>query len=57
MPHRKARKVIDELNVELKQTPKDTGSLEEILEQAREGIEDYTPEAIKELIDTLQRSR
>ena len=55
MPHRKARKVIDELNVELKQTPKDTGSLEEILEQAREGIEDYTPEAIKELIDTLQR--
>ena len=55
MPQRAARKAIDELNVELKQTPKDTGALEELLEQAKDGIEDLTPDALKDLVETLQR--
>ena len=55
MPHREVRKAIDALNVELKQTPKETGHLEGILEQARNGIERYTPEAVQDLLETLQR--
>jgi hypothetical protein len=55
MPHKKVKKAIDELNVELKKTPKETGILEDVLEQAREGIERYTPEAVHELLETLQR--
>lgn len=57
MPQRNAKKAIDELHVELKQTPKETGALEEILEQARDNIEDYTPEAVKDLIETLQQEK
>jgi hypothetical protein len=55
MQYKEVKKAIDELNVELKKTPEETGVLEEILETAREGIERYTPEAIRELLDTLQR--
>jgi ABC-type transporter Mla subunit MlaD len=55
MPHKEVKKAIDELNVELKQIPKETGVLEGILEQAREGIERYTPEAVQDLLETLQR--
>jgi hypothetical protein len=55
MPHKEIKKAIDELNVELKATPKETGILEEILEQAREGIERFTPEAVQDLLETLQR--
>jgi hypothetical protein len=55
MPHKEVKKAIDELNVELKKTPKETGILEGILEQAREGIERYTPEAVQDLLETLQR--
>jgi hypothetical protein len=55
MPHKKVKKAIDELNVELKKTPKETGILEEILDQAREGIERYSPEAVQDLLETLQR--
>jgi polyhydroxyalkanoate synthesis regulator phasin len=55
MPHKEAKKAIDELKVELKRTPKETGTLEAILEQAREDIERYTPEAVQDLIETLQR--
>jgi hypothetical protein len=55
MPHRDVRQRIGELKSELEQAPKETGWLEEILDQAREGIERYTPEAVQELVATLQR--
>lgn len=54
MPHNEVKKSIDELKGELQQTPKETGLLEETLENAKEGIEHYTPEAVKELAHTLQ---
>ena len=55
MPHREVRQRIGELKSELEQAPKETGWLEEMLEQAREGIERYTPEAVQELVATLHR--
>ena len=55
MPHKEVKKTIGELKSELEQTPKEPGFLEEKLEQAREGIERYTPEAIQELAQTLQK--
>ena len=55
MPHKEIKKQIGELKSELEQTPKETGFLEEKLEQAREGIERYTPEALQELGEILQR--
>jgi hypothetical protein len=55
MPHGKIRKAIDELNVELQNTPRDTGLLEGALERASKGIERYTPEAVQDLIETLGR--
>ncbi len=54
MPHNEVKKTIDELKGELQQTPKETGIFEEMLEHAKDGIENYTPEAVKDLIDTLQ---
>lgn len=55
MTHKEVKKRIGELKSELEQTPKETGFLEEKLEQAREEIERYTPEAIQELAAILQR--
>ncbi len=55
MPHKEIKKSISELKNELEQTPRETGLLEEALEAAKEGIERYTPEAIQELAQTLQR--
>ena len=55
MPHNKVKQTLSELKSELEQTPKETGFLEEKLEQARDGIERYTPEALQELTETLQR--
>ena len=55
MPYREAKKAINELNVELKKIPRETSTLEGILEQAREEIERYTPEAVQDLLETLQR--
>ncbi len=55
MPHNEVKNRIGELKSELEKTPKETGFLEEKLEQAREEIERYTPEAIQELAATLQR--
>lgn len=55
MPHREIKSHIDELKKELEQTPRETTHLEELLDHAREGLERYTPEAIQELAQTLQR--
>ena len=55
MPHKQVKQSISELKSELEQTPKETGFFEDKLEQAREGIERYTPEALQDLVDTLQR--
>lgn len=55
MPHKEIKKSIAELKVELEQTPKETGLFEETLEAAKEGIERYTPEAIQDLAQTLQK--
>lgn len=54
MPHNEVKKSIDKLKVELQQTPKETGRFEETLENAVEGIEQYTPEAVKDLLHTLK---
>ncbi len=54
MPHKEIKRSIHALKVELEQIPKETGFLEEKLEQAKEGIERYTPEAIQDLIEALQ---
>ena len=54
MPHKDVKDTITELKSELEQTPKETSLLEQELEQAREGIERYTPEAIRDLAQTLQ---
>ncbi|MDF7808746.1 DUF4404 family protein [Pontiellaceae bacterium B12219] len=55
MPHNDVKKSIEALKGELVQTPKETGRFEETLESAKEGIEHYTPEAVKDLVQTLQR--
>jgi hypothetical protein len=55
MPHKKVKQSIDELKGELLQTPKETGPFEEKLDAAKEGIEHYTPEAVKELAQALQK--
>ncbi|MCF7816648.1 MAG: DUF4404 family protein [Kiritimatiellales bacterium] len=55
MPHNEVKQRIGELKSELEQTPKETSFLEEKLEQAKDGIERYTPEAIQDLVETLQR--
>ncbi len=49
------KKSIDDLKVELKQTPKETSLFEETLETAKNGIERFTPEAVQELVQILQR--
>ena len=49
MPHSEVKKTISELKTELENTPQETGFIEEKLEQAREGLERYAPEAIQEL--------
>ena len=55
MPHNEIKKSIAELKGELEQTPKETSIFEETLEAAKGGIEHYTPEAVKDLAQTLQR--
>lgn len=54
MPHKEVKQRIGELKNELEQTPKETGFLEAKLEQAKDGLERYTPEALQDLIETLQ---
>ena len=55
MPHRDIQNRIGELKSELEQTPKETGWLEALLEEAKEGIEHYTPQAVQDLTATLLR--
>lgn len=55
MPHKEVKDRIGELKRELEQTPKETSQFEELLEHAKDGIERYTPEAVQELVQTLQR--
>ena len=55
MPHNEVKKSIAELKGELEKTPNETGIFEETLESAKEGIEHFTPEAVKDLVQTLQK--
>jgi hypothetical protein len=55
MPHKEVKRAIEELRVELQKTPRETGVFEEILDKARDGIDRFTPEAVQELVETLQR--
>lgn len=55
MPHKEIKSKLAELKNELEQTPKETTLFEETLDHAKEGIERFTPEAIQELAQTLQR--
>lgn len=55
MAHNEVKKSIGELKSEVEQTPNDTSRFEEILHDAQEGLERYTPEAIHDLTETLKR--
>ena len=55
MPHKAVKHSIQELKTELENTPKETSFFEQTLDAARDGIEKYTPEAVQELLHTLQR--
>lgn len=55
MPHQEVKKNIEELKDELGRTSQETNALEEKLEQAKDGIERYTPEAVQELAQFLQK--
>lgn len=55
MPHTEIKKTMVELKSELTKAPKETTVLEQKLEQAQDGIEQYTPESIQEFVDLLQR--
>ncbi|MDZ8118387.1 DUF4404 family protein [Pontiella sp. NLcol2] len=55
MPHNEVKKSIGALKAEVEQTPKDTGRFEEILHDAHEGLERYTPEALQDFAETLKR--
>ncbi|MEI6890740.1 MAG: DUF4404 family protein [Pontiella sp.] len=55
MPHTEVKKSIAELKGELGKIPAETSIFEEKLEAAKEGLEHFTPEAVKDLVQTLQR--
>lgn len=55
MPHREVKDSISRLKQELEQTPKETSQFEELLDQAKEGIERYAPDAIQDFLLLLQR--
>jgi hypothetical protein len=55
MPHKQMKETLAELKSEVSQTPVETTRFEETLEHAKEGIERYTPEAVQELVQILQR--
>jgi seryl-tRNA synthetase len=55
MPHGEIQKNIEELKTELERTPRETSQFEELLERAIDGIERNTPEALQDLVQTLQQ--
>ena len=55
MPHKEIKKTIEDLKSELKESPAETGIFEETLEAAKNGIERFTPEAIQEFAQVLQK--
>ena len=55
MPHREIQKNIGDLKTELERTPKETSQFEELLDRAIDGVERYTPEALQDLVQDLQR--
>jgi septal ring factor EnvC (AmiA/AmiB activator) len=55
MQHKEIQKNIAELKNELERTPQETSQFEELLERAKDGIERYTPEAVQDLVQDLQR--
>lgn len=55
MPHKEIKDSIGKLKQELEKTPQETSQFEELLEHAREGIERYTPDAVQDLVGSLQR--
>ncbi|MBN2161488.1 MAG: DUF4404 family protein [Pontiellaceae bacterium] len=55
MPHKEIRESIGQLKQELEQTPKETSQFEELLDHAREGLERYTPDAVQDFMQALQR--
>lgn len=55
MPHKEVKESMGALKRELQNAPQETGPFEDLLDQAREGIERYTPEALQDLIHSLQR--
>ncbi|HSR87579.1 MAG TPA: DUF4404 family protein [Pontiella sp.] len=55
MPHREIQKNIGELKNELQRTPQETSQFEQLLDRAVDGIERYTPEALQDLVQNLQR--
>ena len=55
MAHNEVKNSIGELKSELEKTPQETGTFEETLHNAQEGLEKYTPEAVQELTETLKK--
>ena len=55
MPRSEVKKSIANLKSELEQTPVETHVFEDVLETAKDGIDRYTPEAVQELAQTLQK--
>lgn len=54
MPYKKVKNEVEELKRELERSPKETGKLEEMLTDAGETLERYTPEAVRELVQSLK---
>lgn len=55
MPHKEIQKNLAELKNELERAPQETSQFEELVERAKDGIERYTPEAMQDFVQDLQR--
>lgn len=54
MPFKEVKKEMGELRERLSDIPADTQKLEEVIEDARTGIEDYTPEAMNDFVEFMK---